>query len=85
MKAAAILAALVLSALAPSAVAGEVGQYAAVELPSTNPNHGHTLIVDTKNGYVWEWYGGDKLHYLGQAMPGKDSGPSGEVSTTGHN
>jgi hypothetical protein len=82
MKAAAILAALVLPALAPSAVAGEVGQYAVVMFPRSNAPETRALIVDTKNGNVWEWNErasgySPRLFYQGQATPGKDSGPLG--------
>lgn len=79
MKAAAILAALVLPALVPSAVAGEVGQYAVVVVPDCPAEGSTALIVDTKNGYVWKWCGrcpaDGMLQYQGQAMPGKYSGP----------
>lgn len=87
MKAAAILAALVVPALVPSAVAEEAGQYAVAVFNSPNVSGlPHALIVDTKNGYVWEWFGGmscptcTNLYYQGQATPGKDSGPSGAKS-----
>jgi hypothetical protein len=85
MKAATILTALVLPALAPSAMAQQVGQYAVVTAG------GNVLIVDSKNGYVWEWnpsvagFTGapdinPRLVYQGQVIPGKDSGPSGAHS-----
>jgi len=76
MKAAAILAALSLSALAPPAVAQEVGQYGVYLLPSRGDGaHRHALIVDTKNGYVWEWDETAGLKWQGQAIPGQDSRP----------
>jgi hypothetical protein len=88
MKAAAILAALALPALAPSALAQQVGQYAVTVVPSPNPVGGlsHALIVDTKNGYVWEWVGGGPdpqgLSYQGQVKPGKDSSQTAEVNAS---
>ena len=76
MKATAILAALVLPALAPSAVAQEVGQYDVYLLPLRGDGaHRHALIVDTKNGYVWEWEETAGLKWQGQAIPGQDSRP----------
>jgi hypothetical protein len=84
MKAAAIFAALVLLALAPSAVAQEACQYAVVSFPSLPQAQQMgcltPLIVDTKNGYVWEWFSGTgvgrcatctNLLYQGQAIPEK--------------
>ena len=76
MKATAIFAALVLPALATSAVAQEVGQYDVYLLPSKGDGaHRHALIVDTKNGYVWEWEETAGLKWQGQAIPGQDSRP----------
>ena len=76
MKAAAILAALVCPVLAPSAVAQEVGQYDVYLLPSRGDgSHRHALIVDTKNGYVWEWEETAGLKWQGQAIPGQDTRP----------
>jgi len=76
MKAAVILAALALPALAPSAPAGEVGQYDVFLLPSRgNAAPRHALIVDTKNGYVWEWEENAGLKWQGQAIPGQDGRP----------
>lgn len=62
MKAAAILAALVLPALAPSAVAEEVGQYAAVVLPPLRHKRSHCLHeewirVGMERGVGCEFYG----------------------------
>lgn len=76
MKSAVILAALVLPALAPSAVAQEVGQYDVYLLPPRGDKalH-HALIIDTKNGYVWEWEENSGLKWQGQAIPGQDSRP----------
>jgi len=76
MKAAAILAALVVLALAPSALAQQVGQFDVYLLPSRGGGaHPHALIVDTKNGYVWEWEETIGLKWQGQAIPGQDSRP----------
>jgi len=76
MKATAIFAALVLPALATSAVAQEVGQYDVYLLPSKGDGaHRHALIIDTKNGYVWEWEETAGLKWQGQAIPGQDSRP----------
>jgi len=76
MKTAAILAALILPALAPSALAQQVGQYDVYLLPSRGDGaHRHALIVDTKNGYVWEWEETTGLKWQGQAIPGQDSRP----------
>jgi hypothetical protein len=77
MRASTILAAVVLSALAPSAIAQEVGQYNVYLLPSRGDgaSHRHALIVDTKNGYVWEWEEATGLKWQGQAIPGQDSRP----------
>jgi hypothetical protein len=80
------VASLALSAQPLPALAQEVGQYAVVVIPPqpSGDLFSHALIVDTKNGYVWEWinqgaigsrptYRG--LVYQGKAVPGKDSGP----------
>jgi len=76
MKPATILAALALPALAPSAVAQQVGQYDVYLLPSRGDGaHRHALIVDNKNGYVWEWEESTGLKWQGQAIPGQDSRP----------
>jgi len=76
MKAAVILTALALLAVASSAVAEEVGQYDVYLLPSRGDEaHRHALIIDTKNGYVWEWEETAGLKWQGQAIPGKNSAP----------
>ena len=76
MKAAAIFAALIVLALAPSALAQQVGQYDVYLLPSRGDGaHPRALIVDTKNGYVWEWEETTGLKWQGQATPGQDSRP----------
>jgi len=86
MKAAAILAALILPALAspPAVAADSVGQYTTTvgRFPTGAE---FVLILDTKNGYVWKWEytGGSRtersLVYQGQVIPENDSSPSGDV------
>lgn len=81
MKAVAILALLVLFALAPSAVAGEVGQCAVAVFNFPNVSGlPHALILDAKNGYVLAWMvgGGSSLAvlYEGRAVAG---GPSDQT------
>jgi len=63
----AIVAALVLLTLAPSAAAEEVTQCAVVVLPTPNPDSSFALLVETNNGYLREWCGGatNRLHYQG--------------------
>ena len=76
MKATTILAVLALASPAPSALAQQVGQYDVHLLPSKGDGaHRHALIVDTKNGYVWEWEESTGLRWQGQAIPGQDSRP----------
>ena len=76
MKATTILAGLALASLAPSALAQQVGQYDLYLLPAKGDGaHRHALIVDTKNGYVWEWEESTGLKWQGQAIPGQDSRP----------
>ena len=93
MKTAAVFATLAILPLIPSAVAQEVGQYAIAMFPPESntyrTTYHHALIIDTKNGYVWEWISQPSiagsqafqaLMFQGQAVPGKNSGPPGPAS-----
>ena len=76
----------VLLSIAAQAVsaADEVGRYQAIPLPRSNNDISQTVvIIDTKEGYLWEWVStppvgripdGYYLRYQGRVRPGKAIG-----------
>ena len=74
---------LSIAAQAASA-ADEVGRYQAIPLPKSNNDISQTVvIIDTKEGYLWEWVStppvgripdGYYLRYQGRVRPGKAIG-----------
>jgi hypothetical protein len=77
------LAALLVLAPTPQTMAQEIGQYAIATFPpGGNDAYSHALIIDTKNGHVWEWISQPAMSgrqafqgliYQGQVVPGKNS------------
>lgn len=60
----------VMTATVLPAAASEVGQYVVTPRPNCANRVECALIVDTKNGYVWQWFPGS-VTYEGQAIPGR--------------
>lgn len=86
---AALSALLALSVQTLPALAQDVGQYSIVAIPpKENEAYSQALIIDAKNGYVWEWISQgamgnrpafQRLIYQGKVVPGKNSGPKGDL------
>ena len=68
--------------ISTSAMAQEIGQYSIVPMPrSTDQMYSSALIIDTKNGYVWEWISQagspNFIVYQGKAEPFKNTNLNG--------